>query len=159
MTEKRLTTVYDYSDLRIHPDGTRVKQQAINLRPRAAQATVQDARANWIARDAGGFAVVPRFRKKGSVEKGESVVDIEDGIDFSEEEGSDKRSKSKRPDARTTKRQKFMKNDDYLMEDASPSVIHAGTSYSSPNFATSRSFSLPDPSPVRLLAFIISLLI
>jgi hypothetical protein len=156
MTEKRLTTVYDYSDLRIHPDGTRVKQQARVLRPRVA---VQDARANWIARDAGGFAVVPRFRKKGSVEGGESVVDVEDGIDFSKEERSGKKSKSKRPDARTTKRQKFMKNDDYLVEDVSPSVIHAITAYSSPNFTSSRSFSLPDPSPVRLLALFISLLI
>jgi hypothetical protein len=50
-----------------------------------------------------------------------------------------------------------MKNDDYLGEDASPSVIHAGTSYSSPNFASSHSFSLPDPSPVRLLALFICL--
>jgi hypothetical protein len=62
MPDHRLSTVYDYSSLRIHPDGSRVNQSLRNLRPRIAKVSVQDPRGNWIARDAGGSAIVARHR-------------------------------------------------------------------------------------------------
>lgn len=62
MSSHRLSTVYDYSSLRIHPDGSRVNQSSHNLRPRIAKVAVQDSRGNWIARDAGGSATVKRYR-------------------------------------------------------------------------------------------------
>jgi hypothetical protein len=62
MSDHRLSTVYDYSSLRIHPDGSRVNQSSRNLRPRIAKVSVQDPRGNWIARDAGGSATVARYR-------------------------------------------------------------------------------------------------
>lgn len=143
MTEKRLSTVYDFSDLKLHPNGARVKQQA---RTRTARNTVQDARANWIATDAGGFAAVPKFRRTGSVaevDERETMVSTEHG------NGEDKQCMSKWADTRTLKRQKFMKNEDYLAEGRSASIVHARQADISDGFATSRSFSHPDPSPVR----------
>ena len=59
----RLSTVYDYSSLRIHPDGSRVNQSSHNHRPRKSRKSVQDSRGNWFARDAGGSATVGKYRK------------------------------------------------------------------------------------------------
>jgi hypothetical protein len=148
MTEPRKSTVFDYSDLRLHPDGTRVYQKATNLRPKLAQSIVQGARSNWIAIDAGGSFKVPLFKRKkrGSLEEEEEEkkdgnISVSAADEDSSMEVDDKKGKrrSRRPDHRTVKRQKFLKNDDYLADAATPSPGES----SDMNFLT-----LPYPSTV-----------
>ncbi|KAF8165894.1 hypothetical protein B0H34DRAFT_794222 [Crassisporium funariophilum] len=134
MTEPRLSTVYDYSDLRLHPDGTRVYQKSTNLRPALQRVTVQNSRANWIAKDAGGPLNIRQFKpakatledpQEEDVGSTESQVDIEaDHTSVDETEESPKQTrkhKLKRPDGRKAKRQKFANNYDYLSAEASTS--------------------------------------
>ncbi|KAF8180215.1 hypothetical protein BJ912DRAFT_929421 [Pholiota molesta] len=125
MTEPRLSTVFDYSDLRLHPDGTRVYQKASNRRPVLAKVTVQDARANWIAKDAGGSARIAKYRKRrrrtllrrtcgqretsrrgrrGAVRRGRSDTS----------QRRKKRAAKKPPDQRQFKRRKFEASYEYL---------------------------------------------
>ena len=124
MTEPRLSTVFDYSDLRLHPDGTRVYQRSTNLIPRIA---VRTSRNNWIARDAGGLGNIRKFRttKKTSqdLQVDEEAISLKTGTD-SQEEGQGfkeqgKKRKVKRFDGRKAKRQKFFENYDYLNNDRS----------------------------------------
>ncbi|KAF9476718.1 hypothetical protein BDN70DRAFT_882027 [Pholiota conissans] len=157
MTEPRLSTVFDYSDLRLHPNGTRVYQKSSNRRPVLAKVTVQDARANWIAKDAGGSARVPRYRRRTTKEsanrdEGAEEIDISRDLEqgtgiekfkdeeaagqASGEEGSEvsnmekKRKGSWIPDQRRFKRQRFEAEYDYL--DASkpplPNAVSEGES-------------------------------
>jgi len=156
MTEPRKSTVYDFSDLRLHPNGTRVYQKSTNLRPKLARSTVQVARSNWIATDAGGSAKVPLFRKRkrnnpeGEEKESEdgkvsasgpaggegSSVEVDDDVD---KKG---KRKSKRQDNRKAKRQKFLQTDDYL---AGVSTSDVGRS------SDANSSSLPPPSPVSFV--------
>ena len=151
MTEPRKSTVYDYSDLRLHPDGTRVYQRSTNLRPKFAQCTVEDARSNWIATDAGGSVRVPLFKRKKKVTlEGEWVGEMSENISACGSAGSQEvddniergKRKSRPQDHRKVKRQRFTKNDDYLAEDAIPDASELS--------ATSL-LSLPSPSPVSFV--------
>lgn len=147
MTEPRKSTVYDYSDLRLHPDGTRVYQKSTNLRPKLAQGTIQDARLNWIATDAGGSANVPLFRKKKGSGLQEDGAISSDGEHFSVEADDDDvdrkgKRKLKRTDYRTIKRRKFLENDDYLAGDAAPPVAES---------SDANVLVLPYPSPVSFV--------
>ncbi|KAF4619582.1 hypothetical protein D9613_004770 [Agrocybe pediades] len=87
----RLSTAFDYSNLRLHTDGTRVWQKSKNHRPRIIGNVVQDARSNWIAKDAGGSAKVPTQRKKkadGTEEEEDEDEEKFEGSDEEDGEGS-----------------------------------------------------------------------
>lgn len=148
MTERRLSTVFDYSDLRLHPDGTRVYQNSKNLKPKIAKVTVRTSRNNWIARDAGGLANIPKLKRTSQDLQGdEECISFKDEIDSPkpEDEGEGckeqgKKRKIKRVDGRKAKRQKFLENYDYLKKDASTSN----------SVSLDRSECLPhEPSSVR----------
>ena len=163
MAEPRKSTVFDYSDLRLHPDGTRVHQRSTNLRPKLAQSTIRGVRSNWIATDAGGSLKVPLFRKRKTVsleeEQEEEEEEIEDGnispsgsargedpsfeVDDNVDENGKRRSR--RPDHRKAKRQKFLKSDDYLAG-SFPSNLGESSDVNS--------LSLPHPSPVSSVFYI-----
>lgn len=57
MTEPRLSTVFDYSSLLLHPDGTRVYQKP------TARAAVRTSRNHWVAKDAGGLGKIHKFKR------------------------------------------------------------------------------------------------
>jgi hypothetical protein len=62
---KRRSTVYDFSTLRLHPDGSRVAihpPARIDLRDPRMRNTGRDTRGNRIARDAAGLGAVPKRR-------------------------------------------------------------------------------------------------
>jgi len=151
MAELRRSTVYDYSDLRLHPDGTRVHQMDKNLRPRAAQIAVQAARSNWIARDAAGSATVPKHRsikQATQVEEEDASMHVEGDQNEigNDSEGADSETSVRRrhPDHRKSNfRSKFVKNEDYLAEEAPPSI---------PAPSESREPFLPNPPPVSNFA-------
>jgi hypothetical protein len=175
MTEPRLSTVFDYSDLRLHPDGTRVYQKASNRRPVLAKVTVQDARANWIAKDAGGSARIAKYRKRTPKNAAEEDVDAEEidlsrelddeagrekrqdeeGVVQSGEDGSDtsqlrkKRAAKKPPDQRKFKRRKFEASYEYL-EPHEPRAKSTDTAAISEAPSISDTFPT-EPSPVSLL--------
>ena len=156
MTEPRKSTVYDFSDLRLRPNGTRVYQKSTNLRPKLARSTVQVARSNWIATDAGGSAKVPLFKKRKRVNPDEEEEEDKDGnvsasgpadgedssVEVDDDVDKKGKRKSKRPDHRKAKRQKFLQNDDYL---AGVSTSDVGGS------SDVNSSSLPHPSPVSFI--------
>jgi hypothetical protein len=53
---KRRSTVYDFANLLLHSDGTRVRQSEANSRSNGKNKyAVKDHRGNWIAQDAGGL--------------------------------------------------------------------------------------------------------
>ncbi|KAL0950355.1 hypothetical protein HGRIS_010323 [Hohenbuehelia grisea] len=56
----RLNTIYDFSGLRLHSDGSRVEQSSSNLRFPPLRPSVRDARGNWVARDAAGPSSVKK---------------------------------------------------------------------------------------------------
>jgi len=143
MTEPRLSTVFDYSDLRLHPDGTRVYQKSTNLRPRIAKVAVRTSRNNWIARDAGGLTDIRKFKRVKETSQDpqgdEEFVGSKTGTDspMPEDQGEGfkerrKKRKTKRFDGRKAKRQKFLENYDYLNNNVSTSsnlAPDAGTEY------------------------------
>ena len=166
MTHPRLSTVFDYADLRLHPDGTRVYQKPRNLRPGIIKVAVQNSRASWIARDAGGSGKIHKMRPRGKMkEQGASqdpeeeaavlVAEVEEEIeeDVEVDEESDEQGKSSKEtkkrkgkpvDKRKAKRQKFAIDYDYLLPKSSgphevetPMVNDSG-----------EAISLPEPSPV-----------
>ena len=82
MADPRLSTVFDFAALRLRPDGTRMPQQP----PVRAAAAVQNTRADWIARDAGGSARVPKLRRRRKAAKiSEEDAGAEEEIDISRE--------------------------------------------------------------------------
>ena len=64
MPGTRRSTVYDFADLRLHPDGSRTTSK---------HSTV-DTRGNWIATDAAGLGQVPKRRKIPAQEPTEGVT-------------------------------------------------------------------------------------
>lgn len=135
MADPRLSTVFDFAALRLRPDGTRVPQQ-----PPARATAVQDARARWIARDAGGSARVPKLRRRGKAARIEeedagaeeidisrelargptagderSSADADAPSDGDEDEGpSRKRKARRRANGPAAKRRRFEADYDYL---------------------------------------------
>ncbi|KAF5387944.1 hypothetical protein D9615_000780 [Tricholomella constricta] len=124
----RLSTVYDFSSLRIHPDGSRVQQDSSkNRNLRYAASVAQDFRGNWIARDAGGLGIVKRHRRVR-----EDDPDMDDGeeVDLDAERepvqhkgmGKDKEGMGGRKlKPRPAKRQKFMHDFNFLVPATSSS--------------------------------------
>ncbi|GLB34261.1 hypothetical protein LshimejAT787_0111450 [Lyophyllum shimeji] len=117
MAGPRLSSVYDFSSLRLHPDGSRVAQNTSkNLRPGRAASVVRDPRGNWIARDAAGLPTAKRYSRVGQDADGEEI-DLEEA----DKEPAPRKSKGKakaRPgrkyDPRPAKRQKFMEDFEFL---------------------------------------------
>lgn len=138
MNVPRRSTVYDLASLRLHTDGSRVYQSSsTNLKPRNAKLALRDIRGNWIARDAGGTAKIPRWKnvstpatEDGSVELEElsqsnlvepELEEQEKQGDKEDEEGDEQNTlkrKPKRIDRRTAKRRKFAHDQSYLGETA-----------------------------------------
>ncbi|KIK53000.1 hypothetical protein GYMLUDRAFT_49578 [Collybiopsis luxurians FD-317 M1] len=142
MPPSRLGTVFDFSDLRLHSDGTLVLQTPKNTSLRASKRNLRNVRGNWIARDAGAVPSVPRYRKIVSSpepepeddEGGDADGDDATGRDQDKiEEGSGpsgtgSAQSGKEPELRTSrarKRRKFLTNDDYLVP-ISSSPVHSG---------------------------------
>jgi len=157
MTEPRRSTVYDYSELRLHPDGTRVYQKPTNLRPAIAKVSVQNARSTWIARDAGGPGSVPKFRKKrGKVESTENEPEGEKFKDADRQSSGDDggpeslnlKRKPKRTDHRKAKKQKFIADYEYLNASTMASTSSA-FDLDEPQEDESTLNEVPEPSPVR----------
>jgi hypothetical protein len=60
---RRLSTVYDLADLRVHRSGSRLVEPTTERpRPRRSKRMVKDARGNWIAKDAVGEWTVKKRR-------------------------------------------------------------------------------------------------
>ncbi|PPR06617.1 hypothetical protein CVT24_001724 [Panaeolus cyanescens] len=134
MTEPRRSTVYDFSDLRLHPDGSRVYQKDSNRQLWLANKVVQTANNTWIATDAGGSMKVSSFRsrvknntKQGDDEAEEFNLDDVSGGEEDQDEGQEKgtsadeetqsgqkRGLKKKVDGRTVKRRKFLEDFSYL---------------------------------------------
>lgn len=125
MSQRRYNTVHDLAALRLHPDGTRVLTSAVeNARPRRAKYTVQDARGNWIAADAGGLGRVAKRRwdsrrsgKDGGAGSGQEEFDMDGAAEESEGEGEkrdDKWTGNRMKDRRAKKRQRFHDDFDFL---------------------------------------------
>lgn len=117
MSGRRLNTVYDYSSLRIHPDGSRVEQSSRNLRPRTSRTSIQDSRGNWIARDAGGLGIIRRYRRVREEIDGE-VISLGEGKSLEGRKGKGKgKAKAvgyRKRDDRAAKRRKFVHDFDFL---------------------------------------------
>ncbi|KAF8638092.1 hypothetical protein AX17_002453 [Amanita inopinata Kibby_2008] len=118
MTDNRRSTIYDFSSLRLHRDGTRVQQSdQLNLsQPRLKQNSVRDARGNWIANDAGGLWGVSRYRNRnvriwpsarGSGEDDDNGYEDGYGVELG-------KRRKKEHDDRTSKRRNFVNDLDFL---------------------------------------------
>ena len=156
MTEPRRSTVFDYSNLRLHSDGTRVYQKSTNLRPRLAKVAVRTSRQNWIARDAGGLANIHEFKR---AKKTSQDLQADEGEDINLASGTESTSPTpddepriKRKDERPAKRRRFLENLDYLNKDRLGS-----TSTSVASNAGTESFP-SEPSSVRPFLHIITFL-
>ncbi|KAK7453532.1 hypothetical protein VKT23_011812 [Stygiomarasmius scandens] len=118
MTTPRLPTVYDFSSLRLHTDGTSVRQSERNINLRYSKLTVRDPRGNWIARDAGGLANVPqRYKARAVSERESDGENVPNENDRSNEELADAETrhyKTSRAEARAEKRRKFTHDFDFL---------------------------------------------
>ncbi|RDB20049.1 hypothetical protein Hypma_013028 [Hypsizygus marmoreus] len=118
MSGARLSTVYDFSSLRLHPDGSRVNQTSRNLRPRNARLSVQDSRGNWFARDAAGLGTVGRYRRVRDEDNDEEPDGEEASAGPSRRRKGKRKAKTttgkRRTDNRPEKRQKFYDNLDFL---------------------------------------------
>ncbi|KAF6748985.1 hypothetical protein DFP72DRAFT_1073810 [Ephemerocybe angulata] len=131
MANPRRAAVYDLTGLRIHADGQRVSQTSNNPRARYWEpGATQDARGNWIARDAAGSLDVPRFVKRrksqgeGEEDLDEDAAELEQGEEGEQEatgSGSNQTKKNSRKgkerehesgkERRSTKRRKFQDDD------------------------------------------------
>ncbi len=163
---RRRTTVHDLASLRVHPDGSRVQNaQAFghdqdgeipgvssqtNLR--ASKYVAQDARGNWIARDAGGTVnVKQKFTKQ---DKGKGRATDEDG-GGAEQLVTDEEEDAK--DSRAVKKQKFQHDYSFLSTSCIEDEIIPSSSLGEPSSSTfdpSQSnvpYSLPVPSSVSSL--------
>ncbi|KAI0053437.1 hypothetical protein FA95DRAFT_744656 [Auriscalpium vulgare] len=119
---RRLTTVHDFSALRLHPDGSRVTSEAgpsqptTQLYPRNKSSAVKDTRGHWIAKDAAGHVGVKKRKRAEADGDGEDferdvseagLDDEETGTQFSEKVRRRKRT-------RAEKRQAFANNLEFL---------------------------------------------
>lgn len=118
MSGSRLSTVYDFSSLRLHPDGSRVHQTSKNLRPRNALVSVQDSRGNWFARDAAGLGSVKGYRRVRDDTEGEKFdfgeAESEQSEYKGEGKGKAKVATGRGYDQRPAKRRKFAQDFDFL---------------------------------------------
>lgn len=167
MSQRRYNTVHDLAALRLHPDGSRVSTSSSrNLRPRGAKHSIQDARGNWIADDAGGSGQVQKRRRKGKRKRGED--DLEDSYVGEEdivngEANVDARKKNVKT-REAKKRREFLDDFDFLApttrdklpgprpsEAGSSTLVEPTVEPGGANAAAAAS-SIPLPSSVRQLA-------
>lgn len=164
MAERRLSTVYDFTSLRLHRDGTRVRQNTLNLRPRTSRVAAQDSRGNWFAREAGGFGTVPTYRRVKFAEQSEgtSATNVREERFTGPSTGDCRKAESdhgtapnlKRRDGRPAKRVKFAHNFEYLDApfDAEFPDASLFLDTSQPP-ALSPSSALPPPSSVSYFSY------
>ncbi|SJL02627.1 uncharacterized protein ARMOST_05959 [Armillaria ostoyae] len=115
MPPRRRTTIYDFSSLRVHTDGTRVEQTNRNRRLVSHKNTARDSRGNWTARDAAGQWQVKRRRRNSSPSEPEEGKGKQKALESSEEEHATvKKLKTKRAE----KRRKFVEDFSFLDVDA-----------------------------------------
>ena len=139
MTQPRLSSVFDYSEHRLHPNGKRV---STNLIPQIAEAAVLTSRNRWIAKDAGGLAKIHKFQNIPETlqdpQRDEEFVRLRFEADNShledkeeeEFETQGKKRRTKRSDGRKAKRQKFLQDYSFLRDDVSTPdnlTLDAGT--------------------------------
>ena len=126
----RLSTVYDFSSLRLHPDGSLVRQSTSrNQKLRYAARVVQDSRGNWFAYDAAGSGKVGKYRKvqEEREEHEEELNDIGEGEEdeLPKRKGKGKETETAEPrDPRPAKRRKFLQDFDFLTSTASTASLH-----------------------------------
>ncbi|KAF5364194.1 hypothetical protein D9756_000100 [Leucocoprinus leucothites] len=122
--DSRRTSVYDLTGLRVHPDGSRVHQTQRNLRfGTYRRHDTQDFRG-WIAEDAGGSIIVPRYKRVPTTDPENyeaQVADENERGDVGEElvqgeEVPEVKGKRKYPSyiQRAIKRKKFAEDDNYI---------------------------------------------
>ncbi|KAK0207098.1 hypothetical protein DFS33DRAFT_643980 [Desarmillaria ectypa] len=101
MPPRRRTTIYDFSSLRVHTDGTRVEQTNRNLRPVSHKNTTRDSRGNWTARDAAGHWQVKRRRRNSGPNEPDEGKGKQGALESGEEEHAPvKKQKTKRAEKR-----------------------------------------------------------
>ncbi|KLO14513.1 hypothetical protein SCHPADRAFT_850845 [Schizopora paradoxa] len=153
---RRRTTVHDLASLRLHPDGSRVQNSqslshdgtpgvSSQTNLRASKYIAQDARGNWIARDAGGADFVKR--KYGKQDKGKGRAT---NLDIGEDDGVVSDGDEVK-DSRAIKRRKFLHDYSFLgsssIEDGIPSSSFGEPSSSTLDPSQSNEpCSLPVPS-------------
>ncbi len=111
MPPRRRTTIYDFSSLRVHTDGTRVEQTNRNRRPVSHKNTSRDSRGNWTARDAAGQWQVKRRRRNSSSSEPDDGKGKQKALESSEEEHA---TVKKRETKRAEKRRKFVEDFSFL---------------------------------------------
>jgi hypothetical protein len=126
MTEPRRSTVFDYSNLLLHPDGTRVYQKSTNLAPRIAKVAVRTSRNTWIARDAGGLSNIRKYKSNKrtlqDLQADEEFIDLRTTGTAESSPKPEEERKTKRFDGRTAKRRRFLEDYDYLDKNRSTST-------------------------------------
>lgn len=158
---RRRTTVHDLASLRVHPDGSRVQNantlshlqddvipgvsSQTNLR--SSKYIAQDARGNWIARDAGGAGLVKRKYRKQDKGKGRATDLDDEGVDDVVTDEEDAK------DSRAIKRQKFLHDYSFLTgsgfeDELPPSSLGEPSSSTLDPSPSNVPYSLPVPSSV-----------
>ena len=69
-SKQRRNTVYDSTALRIHHDDFRIPSAETNYRYKRDKKITRDVRGNWVAKDAGGTAKVPWYKKVEDEDEG-----------------------------------------------------------------------------------------
>jgi len=149
MSDRRRNTIFDLTDLRLHPDGTRIFQSS---QASSHSLTAAEYRRNQIAQDASSWGKVHKFRKRkvpqeeieGEFTNQELDLDTPSttgaGAGKATHQGQ---SKSKGPDKKTVKRRRVVDDYDFL-----------GNEHSERTQKNTDTVSASLPSPVRHLSFI-----
>ena len=144
---QRRTTVHDLTALSLHSTGARAQPHHTN--------SLQDARGNWIATDAGGWGAVPLRRRaaadgieSGGEEEDEPAEEEEDA-DVDDAKYSDRRAKTdggrNAKDRRARKRRKLVHDVDFIYGQNPRTAPVEGDDDNALEFST--------PSSVCLLSF------
>ncbi|KAH7926803.1 hypothetical protein BV22DRAFT_1118678 [Leucogyrophana mollusca] len=164
MSIRRKSTTHDLATLRLHPDGSRVQQSSNNVKHRTAKYAVEDARGNWIARDAGGHGTV---KKRKNVGISAEELDREDiGLSSDgeirhrsrsnskgkrkEPEGSDEDEDNGMRDPRARKRRSFIRDLSFLVPTSGLPAPEPSGSHINSGGAIPSSVQFSEPSPELL---------
>ncbi|KAJ3719192.1 hypothetical protein EV361DRAFT_901245 [Lentinula raphanica] len=143
MPPSRLSTVFDLSGLRLHTDGTLVPQSTKNHDLRLSKRTVRDAHGNWMAKDAGGLASVPKYRKVLPIPRENEFEGQEEDLDTALSINNDRNKEGTSHSrefktSRARKRRKFATDEEYLAPSSSSCTPY-------PTAGTARA-QMPPPS-------------